>query len=111
MLASGHFSFGSAAHSGPVYIHVDDNGSLVLSKALDAFATVEKVLKAFPNKKNQPVGDLESWATKYEIANLIVRWDRSLGERALRAVKKYKDRLPDDWDIQSSLAKNEQANP
>ncbi len=111
MLASGHFSFGSAAHSGPVYIHVDENGSLVLSKALDAFATVEKVLKAFPNKKNQPVGDLESWATKYEIANLIVRWDRSLGERALRAVKKYKDRLPDHLDIQSSLAKNEQANP
>jgi len=111
MLASGHFSFGSAAHSGPVYIHVDDNGSLVLSKALDAFATVEKVLKAFPNKKNQPVGDLESWATKYEIANLIVRWNRSLGERALRAVKKYKDRLPDHLDIQSSLAKNEQANP
>lgn len=111
MLASGHFSFGSAAHSGPVYIHVDEYGSLVPKKAFDAFAAVEKVLKEFPAKKNRPVGDLESWATKYEIANQIIRWDRSLGERAARAVEKYRDRLPDNWSIQSSNRTNEQVSP
>ncbi|MDG2277762.1 MAG: CehA/McbA family metallohydrolase [Pseudomonadales bacterium] len=106
MLASGHFSFGSAAHSGPVYVHVDEYGSLVRAKARDALVAVEKVLKAFPAKKMQAVGDLESWATKYEIANLIVRWDRTLGERALRAAKQYADRLPDSLATQPPPRRN-----